>query len=357
MARKNSNTGKIILIIILTIMVAASGTFLFFYSKYLNYLKPGSTNSNEVIFTIPEGLSGSEVISLLHDEGFIQDETATRIYMKLNKTPGFFAGDFTLRRNMSVPQILDVITHEANAIIEEVNITIIPGDWAKDAAAKIAKATGHDANKIMEKWNDLEYMKTLMEKYEVITDDILASEHCYLEGYLAPDTYRVYKTASIEQITEKILDHTQEIYDKYKSYKSVKKFSIHELYTLASIIQFEASDPVDMQKVAGVFYNRLNDGWTLGSSVTICYALYDKYKTWEDCETNPDINSKYNTYKYTGLPIGPICNPNEDAIYAALNPKTMKGYYYFMANVDTGKIYYAKTLAEHEENIRKHLHN
>ncbi|MBR0385472.1 MAG: endolytic transglycosylase MltG [Erysipelotrichaceae bacterium] len=272
--KKQSNTGKIILIVLLTILVAGAGLFLYGYTKYLNYLKPGSTNGSEVIFTIPDGLTGNEVISKLYEEQFIQNETATRIYVKVNKVPGFFAGDFRLRRNMTVAEIMDVITHEANAVLEEVDFTIIPGDWAKDAAEKIGKATGLKADDIMRKWNDIEYMKELMAKYSVLTDDILASEHCYLEGYITPETYRVFKDATIEEITEKILDETQSIFDEYKGALENSRFTIHQLYTLASIIQFEASDPEDMRWVSGVFYNRLNDGWTLGSSVTICYTLY-----------------------------------------------------------------------------------
>ncbi len=353
--KKNKHTGKKILIGLLTVLVIAAGGFLYVYTRYLDYLKPGSANANEVHYVIPEGMAASEVIEDLVKEGFLQNELATKVYMKLNNIPGFFAGTFTLRKNMSTAEVLDVITNESNAVIEEIDITIIPGDWAKDAAARFAKLTPYTEEEFMNKWNDIEYIKTLIDKYEVLTEGILASEHCYLEGYLAPETYRIYANATIEEITERLLDHSEEIFQKYKEYIGNTGLNVHQLYTLASINQFEAKTAEDMRRVSAVFYNRLNEGWNLGSSVTICYALYDDYHTWEDCETNPNIASKYNTYANPGLPIGPVCNPGEDAIYAAINPVENCPYWYFMADVDTGILYFAKTYAEHEENIRKYL--
>lgn len=98
-------------------------------------------------------------------------------------------------------------------------------------------------------------------------------------------------------------------------YKENKKafdksdLSIHQIISLASVVQFEASEPSDMAKIAGVFYNRLDQGMKLQSSVTVCYALYDDFNDPKDCETNPEVDSPYNTYLHEGLPIGPILNP------------------------------------------------
>lgn len=350
---KHKNKTKLILIAFLSFLVIAAGGFLFAYTRYLDYLKPGSTNSNEVRYVIEEGMSGAEIIHRLYEDGFIQSELATKIYMKLNKTPGFLAGKFTLRKNMSVEEILKVLTTEKNAIIEEVNITIIPGDWAKDAARRIAEATGLKEEEIMNKWNDAAYIDSLIEKYEFLTDKVYYSEHCYLEGYLAPETYRVYADATIEDITEKILDETKRICDEYRDDIASSGFNMHQIMTLASIIQFEAKTAEDMKWVSSVFYNRFDEGMKMESSVTVCYALYDKYKSWEDCEKDyPEY--KYNTYYISGLPVGPICNPNEDAINAALNPNK-SNYKYFMADVKTGDMYFAESYDEHLRNVEKYL--
>ena len=108
-----------------------------------------------------------------------------------------------------------------------------------------------------------------------------------------------------------------------------------------------------MKKIAGVFYNRLNEGMKLDSSVTVCYALYDEYEDPTDCEVKTDVDSPYNTYLHSGLPIGPILNPGEQAIKAVLHP-TKTDDLYFLADINgDGKVYYSKTLEEHEAKMKE----
>ena len=347
--------GKIFAIILVAILLTGAIGAVVAYSKYSNAIKPVSGASKEVNFTVEDDMTGNDVIAKLYSEGLIQSELAAKIYMKLNHVDGIIAGNFLLNRNMSLEEILAVLTDESNAIIEQVEFMIVPGQWAKDAAASIAEVTDLTATEIMNKWNDVNYIDELMKKYEFITEDVLASEHCYLEGFLTPETYYVYKTATVEEITEKILDQHQIIYDKYKGQLAETDFNYFELVTLASVIQFEAKTVEDMKLVSGVFHNRFKDGWLMQSSVTVCYALYDDYHSWEDCERNPDLDSPYNTYMYEGLPVGPICNPNENAINAALNP-TASDYYYFIANVNTVDMYFAKTFSEHQYNIDHYMY-
>ncbi|MEG0275032.1 MAG: endolytic transglycosylase MltG, partial [Longicatena sp.] len=119
-------------------------------------------------------------------------------------------------------------------------------------------------------------------------------------------------------------------------------------------VQYEAAKKSDMDMIAGVFYNRLKQNMPLQSSVTVCYALYDNLTSSDDCEIQTDINSPYNTYQVSGLPIGPILNPGEEAIHAVLNPKDSE-YLYFVADIyGDGTVYYAKTLNEQEANIDKY---
>ena len=128
---------------------------------------------------------------------------------------------------------------------------------------------------------------------------------------------------------------------------------MQQILTLASIVQFESATKSDMKKIAGVFYNRLDDNMKLQSSVTVCYALYDDFKDAQDCEVNTDVDSPYNTYEHKGLPIGPILNPGEDAIDAVLHP-TKSDYLYFVADINgDGKVYYSKTLEEHEKKMEE----
>ncbi|MEI7668359.1 MAG: endolytic transglycosylase MltG, partial [Erysipelotrichaceae bacterium] len=243
----------------------------------------------------------------------------------------------------------------SSAISKEALIKIIPGDWAKEVALQIEEKTAYTQAEVLALWNDPTYITTLSQEYSVITPEIIKTGvNVLLEGYLMPDTYFINPESSLETITEKFISELQAFYEENKTLFDGSQFSIHELITLASIVQFEASGLTDMKMVAQVFLNRLALPMRLQSSVTICYSLY-VYDTWRDCETNSDIKSPYNTYLHDGLPIGPIDNPSKNAILATLNP-TKNDYYYFIADVyGDGTIYYARTYAQHLANVKKYL--
>lgn len=344
---------KIGLIIFLLILIACLLAFLLMYRSYLNKISPVSDTSEKVAFTISDGEYMSDVIDNLYQEGLIKDKKMTKLYVKINKKNVYYAGNYMLDKNMSVSEIFDYLADVDNAFNDEVTVTIAEGFWAKDAANAIAQKTNLTAEEILDKWNDLDYLYSLMNKYEFLTEDIFNSEHCYLEGFIYPETYNFYAVTSVEQVTEKILDQANYIYEKYADQIKQSRYSTYQIYTLASMILFEANNQEDMLNVSSVFHNRLDDDYLLQSSVTVCYALYN-YDSWQQCETSIDIDSKYNTYKYSGLPIGPICNPNEMAINAALNPADTN-YYYFVADVDTGKVYFSETYQQHLALVDKYL--
>ena len=351
---KKPYRGKIALIVILALLVILTGAFGFFYRYYLNELQPVSDKSEEIAFTIEENSSMNSIISKLYDEGLIRNKDMAKIYVKINRKNSYYAGNFILNRNMSFAQIIDTISDMSKASREQVSVTIAPGNWAKHAAAAIAEKTNLTAEEIMAKWNDVAYVDSLIEKYEVLTKDIFNSENCYLEGYIFPETYKFYENTTVEQVTEKILDQTEKIYEKYKDQISKSDYSTHEIFILASTILYEANNEEDMRNVAGVYYNRFAKGMKMQISSSVCYAMY-QYDTWQDCEKNSlVVDSKYNTYLYPGLPIGPICNPTETAIKAAVNPAS-NDYYYFIANLTTGRCIFARTYEEHQQNIKKYL--
>jgi UPF0755 protein len=353
-AKKNPYKGKIILISVLCLLLLLTGGFAFMYRYYLNELQPVSEQSEEIAFTIEENSSMNAIISKLYDEGLIRNKDMAKVYVKLNRKNSYYAGNFILNRNMSFAQNIDTISDMSKASREQVSVTIAPGYWAKHAAAAIAEKTNLTAEEIMAKWNDVAYIDSLIAKYEVLTKDIFNSENCYLEGYIFPETYKFYENTTVEQVTEKILDQTEKVYEKYKDQISKSSFNTHELFTLASVILFEANTEEDMRDVSGVFHNRFAKGMKMQSSVTVCYALY-KYDSWQECEKNSlVVDSKYNTYLYPGLPIGPVCNPTEAAIKAAIDPAS-NDYYYFIADLATGRCIFARTYEEHQQNIKKYL--
>ena len=127
--------------------------------------------------------------------------------------------------------------------------------------------------------------------------------------------------------------------------------TIHEIMTLASIIELEASTSHERSKVAGVFYNRINDGWTLGSDVTTYYAAKKSFKEDLTKEELDDCNA-YNTRGtcFAGLPVGPISNPGKESIEGAISP-TPSDYYYFVADKN-GKTYFNTSSSGHYNTIQ-----
>ena len=157
------------------------------------------------------------------------------------------------------------------------------------------------------------------------------------------------KDDSIDDITRILLDRFDVMYKENKKAFEKSGYSVQQVMSLASVVQFEASSKKDMETIAGVSYNRLEQGMKLQSSVTVCYALYDDFNDPQDCETNAEVESPYNTYLNEGLPIGPILNPGEEAIKAVLSPKHTD-YLFFAADIYNkvdGKVHYSKTYEEH----------
>ena len=209
----------------------------------------------------------------------------------------------------------------------------------------------------MEYWNDEDIIRGYMDEYPFLTEDIFNDDaRYYLEGYLFPNTYNFYRETTPDQITRTFLNETLNIYNKYREDFDNSKLSIHEIFTLASIVQYEGTTLENMQSIASVFYNRLDNGMMLQSSVTICYAInIDKDDDWRECEYNVSFDSPYNTYKYTGLTPGPILNPGINALVAVLEPADTD-YLYFMADVcGDGQVYFAKTFSEHQANVNRYL--
>ena len=325
------------------------------YVLYTNLSKPAAGESDAVLFEIKSGEVLKTVASNLEEQGIVRSAIIVELTARLDNLTGLKAGMFVVDKSWSVKEILTTLNDSTKTIVDTVRITFPEGDWARDFAHKISNLTSVDEGQLLDLWNDSAFLEEMIAKYEFLSEDILNPKtRIRLEGYLFPNTYEFFVKTNPRDVTIKLLDQTKKIYDKYKVQFEASDLTVHEVFILASIVQFEASKPEDMKKVASVFFNRLKIDMALQSSVTVCYSLYE-YDSWRDCETNSNFDSPYNTYKYRGLPVGPIMNPGEDAIVAVLDPADTD-YYYFMADVyGDGTVYYAKTYAEHNANVEKYL--
>lgn len=322
-----------------------------------NSLGPVSSSSAIRIFTIAENTSTKEVLNKLEEQQLIKNGDIAYLYVRIFHPTSFYAGTYELDASWNTTTIVDHLSNEDNVLHDTVSITFIEGEWLKHYAEKIEEVTIVTADELIAYWNDEETVRSLMSEYPFLTEAIFNGKSRYLlEGYLFPDTYEFYIETTPEAITRTFLDRTLKYYTEHQNDFDKAELPVHEIFTLASIVQYEASSYSDMQKVAGVFYNRLNSNMPLGSSVTICYAIdLEKGDSWKECEYNPNVDSPYNTYINLGLPPGPILNPGASALDAALKP-AKHNYYYFMADVcGDGQVYYAETYSEHEANIAKYL--
>lgn len=344
---------------IIIISLAAAVFLLVFFCFWFisDNLSPAANASSVKTFNIADNTSTKKVLNDLEEQELIKNSDIAYLYVRIFHPASFYAGTYELDASWDTKKIVDYLSDEDNAMHDIVSITFIEGEWLKHYAEKIGEVTNVSYDELISYWNDEEVVRYLMADYPFLTEEIFNGESRYLlEGYLFPDTYEFYHETTPEAITRIFLDRTLKYYNEHQDEFEKAELSIHEVFTLASIVQYEASSFDDMQKVAGVFYNRLNDGMPLGSSVTICYAIdLEKSDSWKECEYNPDVDSPYNTYLNQGLPPGPILNPGASALDAVLDP-SRHDYYYFMADVcGDGQVYYAKTYSEHEANIAKYL--
>ncbi len=180
-----------------------------------------------------------------------------------------------------------------------------------------------------------------------------------LEGYLFPDTYRIYASSTVKEIVSKMLNNFNEkLTPKMRADIKSQGKTIYEIITMASLVEKEA--PINYHTdnnrnariIAGIFWNRLKRGQALESDATLSYILNDTESQHQGKAL--EINSKYNTYKYRGLPPGPISNPGILAIKAAIYP-LLTSYNYFLTPSGTKTVVYAKTYAQHLRNSYKYL--
>ena len=341
---------KIIIASIITLItILALLISLYFYN-----LSSVSKNSEVVKFNIASGTSTKEVINNLEKNNLIRSKLATLVYVKLHNNLMIQAGTYELDRSMSTKEILNKLG-SGDIIKNTITITFIEGKRLIDYLDVIDANFNYSKEDILKVINNQEYLKSLINKYDCLSNEILNSDIYYsLEGYLFPATYEFYKDSTIEQILEKMLAKTDAVIKNYLDEINESDYSVHEVLTMASIIENETMLKEDKPLVSQVIYKRLNTNMSLGMDVTTYYGVR---KSLKEELTSVDIAAvnAYNTRRtsFLGLPVGPISNPSVASIEAALNPSDTD-YVYFYAEITTGKLHFAKTYREFQNLIQKY---
>lgn len=322
---------------------------------YGNYLAPAdSADATDVAFTVESGQSLTRVANNLESAGLIRNRSVFKYYCDFaGMGQKIQSGSYVLNRTMSMSEIADQLTRgDGNPIVR--NITMIPGWTIEDFAEKLCQdGVITDKEEFLslcrtgENFSDYYYINAVLSQKNV-------SQRKYvLEGYLSPNTYEVYTNATAEDIIRKLLSQTERAFPADLQDRAEELgYTMDQILTLASMIEKEAGSS-DMTKVSAVFHNRLKEGMKLQSDVTIHYITGVLKMSLDNDDLA--LNSPYNTYQVTGLPLGPICNPSEAAISAALYPDetyVAENYLYFCAkDPESGELHFSKTLKEHEQAV------
>ena len=295
------------------------------------------------IINIPKGYSANQVAELLQSRGIISGKYGFNIIIDLLRLQNRMqAGTYSLSPN-------DSLLHVINKIIK--------GEIIPPMLEKLVFPEGLSIYKMglfMEKegvgdgiaFQDLTrnaFTSSMLVKYDFLGEVPTDS----LEGYLFPDTYLVPSNIGTSQMADLMLARFNKVimpYWRKNRRKMAVKMSLHEILTLASIIEKEAQVESERPMISSVYHNRLRIRMHLGADPTIKYVLErpGKIVSYDDLK----INSPYNTYRHYGLPPGPICNPGLSSVKAAMFPEK-SDYLYFVARADGSHIF-TKSLAEHE---------
>ncbi|WP_117169150.1 endolytic transglycosylase MltG [Paraliobacillus sediminis] len=341
----------LVLVIIFLVVGGITG-----YIYVRDGLAPADTSDETVkSVEIPLGSSPSQIANVLEEEGIVNNALIYRFYVKFNNAADFQAGEYQLSPSMTLAQVTEKL--QTGNIMQEavINVTIPEGKSIDEIATLYEKNAGVDADEFIEKMQDEDYIRQLIQTYpSILSEDILDSEIRYpLEGYLFAATYPFYtEDPSIDNIIKTMLEKTEQVVLMYQSQiNEMEDFSMHEVITLASLVEKEARTEEERKKIAGVFYNRLEKDMRLETDPTVLYALgtHKDRVLFEDLE----VESPYNTYRIDGLPVGPISSFGESSLQAVIEPE-VTDFLFFVADPD-GEIYYAETFERHKELAKEHL--
>jgi UPF0755 protein len=298
------------------------------------------TGGEERILEIPEGASASRVIRFLRDEGVIRFSWPARVYLAMTlEANRIHAGEYRFRPPETTAVVIrrllegDVYLHQ---------VTIPEGARLQEVVDAFVEAGIVERDRLEKAVAAPEWIREL----DPDADD--------LEGYLFPDTYRFPRGTAAPEIVSAMIRRFREVWDSVRAASCVDgEVAVRDTVAMASLIEKETGQEEERPIISSVFHNRLRLGMPLQCDPTVIYGLLREGRfsgrlTRADLETP----TPYNTYTRRGLPPGPIANPGEESLRAALCPGD-SDYIYFVS-MNTGRHFFSRTLKEHQEAVRKY---
>lgn len=341
--------------ILLAVLIAA-------WLVYEIYL-PHTSFFSEKRIEIPPGFGSRKIGALLRDQGFIESKWAFVIYATFRgQASALKPGTYAFSENTAMREILEnLVTGEK---YPNERFLVIPEGWSLRDIGEYLEEQGVVARK-EDFWRvagypatdygarkDIPPPKDFSKQFTFLRE---ASARVGLEGFLYPDTYRVYRTASVDDIIVRMLENFERKVAKSEIAETARRsstnWSLYRTLILASMIEKEVTSDEDRALVAGILQKRLKLGMPLQVDATLVYAR--GHNTTPLSAGDKTLDSAFNTYRYKGLPLGPISNPGYSAIFAVLNP-AQSPYLYYLSAPD-GKTIFSRTLEEHNRAIAAYL--
>ncbi|WP_376739309.1 endolytic transglycosylase MltG [Streptococcus gordonii] len=368
--RQNNVAKKIVWTIIALLLVTLAVTGVFVYSYIDSALKPVNANDTEyVTLEIPAGSSAKEIGSILEKKGLIKSGQVFNYYSKFKSYANFQSGYYNLQKSMDLDTIAKALQKGGTDTPQPPTLgkVVVPEGYTLDQIAEAVEKSGNkkvsiSAKDFLSKVQDESFISKMVAKYPKLLSGLPTKDSGVkyrLEGYLFPATYNYTSDTTAETLIDQMLATMDSKLSTYYEVLESKNLTVNDVLTLASLVEKEGSTDEDRKNIASVFYNRLNQGMPLQSNIAILYAegkLGKKTTLAEDAAIDTNIDSAFNVYKNPGLMPGPVDSPSLSAIEATVNPNKTD-YLYFVANTETGTVYFATTYEEHAKNVEEHVNS
>lgn len=357
----------------LLVLVILAGGF-FTYRYVTSAIAPlDSKDKNYIQVEIPSGSGNKLIGKILEDNGVIKDSTVFNFYTKFKNYSNFQSGYYNFQKSMSLDDIAKYLQEGGTAEPQKPvlgKIAVPEGYTLKQISESVTLNANTEettdkppfkAEEFMATVQDESFIAEMVKKYPKLLDSLPEAKDVKyrLEGYLFPATYDYYEGTTIREIVDQMLAAMDSNLSPYYASITNSGMSVNQVLTMASLVEKEGATDDDREMIASVFYNRWNIGMPLQSNIAILYAmdkLGEKTTLAEDAAVDTSINSPYNIYLNTGLMPGPVDSPGMSAILATINPANTK-YYYFVADVTTGAVYFAESYEEHSANVEKYVNS
>ncbi len=342
--------------IALLVIVLVGGFFTWNYIK--GETQPVDTAQTELVsFEIEQGASVKEVSKALEKEGIIRNSKLFNFYLKFKNVSGFKSGLYHVSKSMTLDEIIAELSGQGKDKDQNATKVLIrEGEQLTEIAKEVEKSTKYSAEDFMAKVQDEDFLRYLVQKFpKLLTQSYNGYQVKYvLEGYLFPATYDMNDSKTLQMLITEMVAKTDEVMSKYYDKILASDYTLQEIMAMASLIEKEGTKLEDRKKISSVFHNRIKENMKLQTDVSVQYALGEHKEALSLSDL--EVDSPYNLYQNYGVGPGPYNSPSEDAIVAALEPEKTD-YLYFLADIKTKEIYYAKTYEEHLELKAKYIDN